>query len=146
MCTKQDKEVKERIRYVLDNEDIKLARIGNTEGERTMMSRQINGEETKVPYITIWKILNAVPHLSADWLVMGEGSMYKADHTAPRIYNTKNEVNGSKAGGDINVGTQTIPYPVKALLDEKDARIAELEKMNTTLQNVVNAFTAGIKK
>ena len=64
MCTKQDKELKDRIKYVLEHENIKLARIANTEGERTMMSRQINGAETVVPYMTIYKILNAAHHIS----------------------------------------------------------------------------------
>ena len=144
MCTKQDKEVKERIRYVLDHEDIKLARIGNTEGERTMMSRQINGEETKVPYITIWKILNAVPHISAEWLVMGTGSMYSADHTAPRIYTQHNEVKGNNAGGDINVGPDTIV--TKKTVDALQARVEELERDKRTLQAVVDAMTAGIRR
>ena len=144
MCTKQDKEVKERIRFILDHEDIKLARIGNTEGERTMMSRQINGEETKVPYITIWKILNAVPHISAEWLVMGTGSMYSADHTAPRIYTQHNEVKGNSAGGDINVGPDTIV--TKKTVDALQARVEELERDKKYLQLVIDSMTAGTQR
>ena len=146
MVSNEEKLLKERIRHLLTYKRLSIAKLAENETMRVRLGRQINGPDTSVPYTTLHMLLYMFPDISADWLVMGEGSMYKADHTAPRIYNTKNEVNGSKAGGDINVGTQTIPYPVKALLDEKDARIAELEKMNTTLQNVVNAFTAGIKK
>ena len=144
MCTKQDKEVKERIRFLLDHKDIKLAHIGNTEGERTMMSRQINGEETKVPYITIWKILNAVPHISAEWLVMGTGSMYSADHTATRIYTQHNEVKGNSAGGDINVGPDTIV--TKTTVDALESRIAELENDKRYLQMTIDAMTAGARR
>ena len=144
MCTKQDKDLKERIRFVLNHEDVKLARIGNTEGERTMMSRQINGEETKVPYITIWKILNAVPHISSEWLVMGTGSMYSADHTAPRIYTQHNEVKGNNAGGDINVGPDTIV--TKKTVDALQARVEELERDKKYLQLVIDSMTAGTQR
>ena len=146
MITNEEKMLKERLRHLLADKKTSIRTIADTDSERVMLNRQINGEETIVPYRTLYKILYMFPDVSADWLLMGEGSMFKADHVAPHIYNTKNEVNGSKAGGDINVGNQTIPYPVKALLDEKDARIAELEKINNTLQAVVNAFTAGLKK
>ena len=144
MCTKQDKELKERIRFVLDHENIKLAHIGDTEGERTMMSRQINGEETKVPYITIWKILNAAPRISAEWLLMGVGSMYSADHIAPRVYTQHNEVKGNSAGGDINVGPDTIV--TKKTVDALESRIAELENDKRYLQMTIDAMTAGARR
>ena len=146
MITDEEKMLKERLRHLLADRKTSIRTIADTDSERVMLNRQINGEETIVPYRTLYKILYMFPDVSADWLIMGEGGMLKAEHTAPRIYNTKNEVNGSKAGGDINVGSTTIPYPVRALIDEKDARIAELEKINSTLQNVVNAFTAGLQK
>ena len=146
MITDEEKMLKERLRHLLADRKTSIRTIADTDSERVMLNRQINGEETIVPYRTLYKILYMFPDVSADWLIMGEGGMLKAEHVAPHIHNIKNEVNGSKAGGDINVGNSTIPYPVRALLDEKDARIAELERINNTLQNVVNAFTAGIKK
>ena len=66
--------------------------------------------------------------------------MRKAEHTATSIYN-HNEVNDSTAFGSINVGTSTIPYSVQALLDEKDKRIAELEKDKAQLQGILSFFT-----
>ena len=140
MCTKQDKELKDRIKYVLNNEGVKLARIANTEGERTMMSRQINGEETKVPYITIYKILQAVPKLSADWLVMGEGAMYKSDHTATRVYTTHNELhNGSHNEGTVNVGANSTV--TSKTVEELQARIAELESDKKNMQLLIDSIT-----
>lgn len=144
MCTEQDKELKDRIKYVLNNEGVKLARIANTEGERTMMSRQINGTETVVPYMTIYKILNAVPHISADWLVMGEGSMYKADHVAPHIYTQHNEVKGNSAGGDINVGSDTIVS--KKTVERLETRVAELEQDKKNMQTLIDALTVKPRK
>ena len=144
MCTKQDKELKDRIKYVLEHENIKLARIANTEGERTMMSRQINGEETKVPYITIWKILNAAPRISAEWLLMGVGSMYSADHIAPRVYTQHNEVHDNSAGGDINVGPDTIV--TKKTVERLETRVAELEQDKKNMQTLIDALTVKPRK
>ena len=144
MCTQQDKDLKDRIKHVLDHEGIKLARIANTEGERTMMSRHINGAETIVPFMTIYKILNAVPHISADWLVMGEGSMYKADHVAPHIYTQHNEVKGNSAGGDINVGPDTIV--TKKTVEALQARVAELEQDKRNMQTLIEALTVKPRK
>lgn len=145
MISNDEKMLKERLRFIFGVKKIKIADLTETKSEAVMLSRQLGENDATVPYRTLHKVLYSYPDVDANWLMLGEGSWQKTVDR-PQIFNTKNEVNGSKAGGDINVGTQTIPYPVKALLDEKDARIAELEKMNTTLQNVVNAFTAGIKK
>ena len=144
MCTEQDKNLKDRIKYVLEHEGVKLARIANTEGERTMMSRQINGAETIVPYITIWKILNAVQHISADWLVMGEGSMYKADHVAPHVYTQHNEVKGNTAGGDINVGPDTVV--TRKTVEKLETRVAELEQDKKNMQTLIDALTVKQRK
>lgn len=145
MISNDEKMLKERLRFIFGVKKIKIADLTETKSEAVMLSRQLGENDATVPYRTLHRVLYSYPDVDANWLMLGEGSWQKTVDR-PQIFNTKNEVNGSKAGGDINVGTQTIPYPVKALLDEKDARIAELEKMNTTLQNVVNAFTAGIKK
>ena len=144
MCTKQDKELKDRIKYVLEHENIKLARIANTEGERTMMSRQINGAETVVSYMTIYKILNAAHHISADWIITGEGSMYKADHIAPRVYTQHNEVHDNSAGGDINVGPDTIV--TKKTVERLETRVAELEQDKKNMQTLIDALTVKPRK
>ncbi len=67
--------------------------------------------------------------------------MRKEEHAAPSIYN-HNEVNDSTAGGSIFVVSSTIPYSVQALLDEKDKRIAELEKDKAQLQGILSIFTS----
>lgn len=144
MCTEQDKDLKERIKYVLEHEGVKLAHIANTEGERTMMSRQINGAETIVPYMTIYKLLNAIPRLSADWLVMGVGSMYKADCLAPHVYTQHNEVKGNTAGGDINVGPDTVV--TKKTVEELQARVAELETDKRNMQLLIDAMNVRPRK
>lgn len=132
--------LKERIRHLLTFKRETVADLADTETLRVRYRRQINGEAS-VPVTTLMLILERYHDISADWLLMGEGSMRKADHIAPHIYNTHNEANGSSAGGSIFVGSSTIPYPVQALLDEKDKRIAELEADKKQLQGILTIFT-----
>jgi hypothetical protein len=144
MVSEDEKMLKERMRHILHMMRWPLTKFAANETQRARLGRQINGDAA-VPYSTIVMFLNSFHNISADWLIMGEGGMYKADHTAPRIYNTKNEVNNSTAGGSINVGTTTIPVSVQALLDEKDKRIKELEQDKQLLQGLLSAFTKTTK-
>lgn len=144
MVSKDEEMLKERMRHLLHMMRWPLTKFAENETQRARLGRQINGEAA-VPYSTIVMFLTAFHEISADWLIMGEGSMYKADHVAPRVYNTKNEVNNSTAGGSINVGTTTIPVSVQALLDEKERRIKELEKDKQLLQGILSAFTKTTK-
>lgn len=143
MVSEDEKMLKERMRHILHMMRWPLTKFAENETQRARLGRQINGDAA-VPYSTIVMFLTAFHNISADWLIMGEGGMYKADHVAPRVYN-HNEVRDSSAGGSINVGTSTIPYPVQALLDEKDKRIAELEKDKQLLQGLLSAFTKTTK-
>ena len=144
MVTDEQKMLKLRIRHLLDTMKTSIRTISDTESDRVMLGRQINGEDTIVSYQTIYKLLNMFPSVSADWLVMGEGSMWKADHVAPHVYTQHNEVKGNSAGGDINVGPDTIV--TKKTVDELSAKIKELEKDKQFLQGVLSAFSVGAKK
>ena len=132
--------LKERIRHMLHNRGVTIASISDTPTLQARYGRQINGE-AQVPFTTLHMLLYMFPDVDANWLILGEGKMQKtADR--PHIHNTKNEVNGSSAGGSIYVGTSTIPYPVQALLEEKDKRIAELESDKKQLQGLLSVLTS----
>ena len=128
--------LKERIKHLLVYKKMTLSDLAKDEVLYKRLRRQIN-DEAMVPYSTIYMLLHMFPDISADWLVMGEGSMNKADHLDLRVYN---EVHNSTAGGSINVGA-TIQMPVQQIIDERDKRIAELEKDKQLLQGVITAFT-----
>jgi hypothetical protein len=135
----EEKMLKERIRHLLTSKRASVASLADNENERVRLRHQIN-DDALVQYSTLYKLLYMFHDIDANWLILGEGQMQKtADH--PRIYN-HNEANGSSAGGSIYVGTSTIPYPVQALLEEKDKRIAELEKDKTQLQGLLSVFTS----
>ena len=130
--------LKDRIRNLLRFKKKTITDFAPTDTLRARFGRQINGEAS-VPFTTIYKLLYEFHDIDANWLILGEGQMTKTTDR-PNIYN-HNEVNGSRAGGSINVGSSTIPYPVQALLDEKDKRIAELEKDKMQLQGLLSVFT-----
>ena len=144
MVTEEEKLLKQRIRHLLDEKKTSIRTLADTESERVMLGRQINGDDTIVSYRTIQKLLYMFHDIDANWLVMGEGSMYKTDHLAPRVYTQHNEVKGNNAGGDINVGPDTIV--TKKTVDTLQARVAELENDKKYLQLVIDSMTDGIQR
>lgn len=131
--------LKERIRHMLTNKRMTIAKLSDNDTMRVRLGRQINGPDTSVPFSTLYMLLYMFPDIDANWLILGEGQMQKTVDR-PQIFN-HNEVNQSSAGGSINVGTSSIPVPVQMLLEEKDKRIAELEKDKTQLQGLLSVFT-----
>lgn len=145
MVSNEEKLLKERIRMLLAKNGLTILDLAD--GDEVVAKRyrnQINGDAL-VPYSTLYKLLYMFHDISADWLVMGEGAISKADCAAPRIYNTRNEVHDSKAGGSIHVGSSTIPHHVQALLDEKDKRIKELESDKQLLKGLLASFSKTAK-
>ncbi len=139
----EEKMLKERIRHLLTSKRASVASLADNENERVRLRHQIN-DDALVQYSTLYKLLYMFHDIDANWLILGEGQMTK-NSARPNIIN-HNEVNGSKAGGSINVGTSAIPVPVQMLLDEKDKRIEELEKNNATLRMVLDSFGSGTRK
>lgn len=140
----EEKMCKERIRALLGHKHMAIANLTDNENERVRLRHQIN-DNALIQFSTLFKLLYMFHDIDANWLILGEGQMQKtADR--PHIHNTKNEVSGSSAGGSIYVGTSTIPYPVQALLDEKDKRIADLEEDKRRLTTIIDAMTSGARR
>ena len=93
--------LKDRIRHLLHIKKCTISSLAENETERVRISRQINGD-ANVTIDTIRLILFSFPAVSADWLILGEGTIHKAT-TAPTVYNN-NSVNNSTAGGNITTG------------------------------------------
>lgn len=94
--------LKDRIRHLLHIKKCTISSFAENETERVRISRQINGD-ANVTIDTIRLILFSFPAVSADWLILGEGTIHKAT-TAPTVYNN-NSVNNSTAGGNITTGS-----------------------------------------
>ena len=137
-----EKAIKERIRYTLATKKKSITSIAEDDSERIALGRQINKDETAISVRTVYKLLYALHDVDANWLILGEGSMHKTVDR-PQIFNQQHYEmqNGDNNSGNMNVGDAVIPYPVQALLDEKDKRIAELEKDKTQLQGLLSVLT-----
>ena len=70
--------------------------------------------------------------------------MYKADCLAPHVYTQHNEVKGNTAGGDINVGPDTVV--TKKTVEELQARVAELETDKRNMQLLIDAMNVRPRK
>ena len=143
MISNEEKMLKERLRHVFNHFDIKIAEIAPTKSLQVMLGKQLRENDTTVPFRTLYAVLYAYPAIDANWLLLGEGTMLKTGNLAvPHIHNNiTNAVNNSEAAGDINVGSNAIPSSIQALIDEKDARIAELQRDKQTLRAVIDALT-----
>lgn len=147
MIANVEKELKERLRTLQSLKDIKFSDLAESKSERVMIGRQFGDNDTTVPFRTLYKILYAYHDVSAEWLMLGEGSWQKTKD-CPKIFNQQHYEmqNGQNNNGTINFGDSVITYPVQALLDEKDKRIAELERDKKYLQLVIDSMTAGIQR
>ena len=143
MISNEEKMLKERLRHVFKHFDIKIAEIAPTKSLQVMLGKQLRENDTTVPFRTLYAVLYAYPAIDANWLLLGEGTMLKTGNLAsPHIHNNiTNAVNNSEAAGDINVGSNTIPSSIQALIHEKDARIAELQRDKQTLRAIIDALT-----
>ena len=149
MVSNEEKMLKERIKHLLVYKKMTISDLTRDEILYKRLRRQIN-DEALVSYSTIYMLLYMFPDISADWLVMGEGSMRKADCLAPKVYN-HNQVTNSTAGGDINIGVRTISVPqsideiqvkdMQATIATQQQRISELENDKQLLQGLLSAFT-----
>lgn len=152
MISQEEKDAKERLSTIVKNKGFKFTDLSDTKSGQVMVARQLDPtKETPVPYRTIHKILHMAHEYSADWVILGEGSMYKADHVAPHIYTQHNEVKGNTAGGDINVGPDTVVTKktvdtMQARIDELVARITELETDKRNMQLLIDSLTVKPRK
>lgn len=143
MISNEEKMLKERLRHVFQHFDIKITEIAPTKSLQVMLGKQLRDNNTTVPFRTLYAVLYAYPAIDANWLLLGEGTMLKTGNlSSPHIHNNiTNAVNNSEAAGDINVGSNTIPSSIQALIDEKDARIAELQRDKQSLRDVISLLT-----
>ena len=140
--SKEELAAKERMQTILRTRNISLADFADhNETDRVRYTHHISGSG-KVPFDTLYKFLYENHDVSAEWIILGEGPMIRTT-VHPQIFNNQRYEmqNGDNNSGNMNVGDAVIPYPVQALLDEKDKRIAELEKDKTQLQGLLAVFT-----
>ncbi len=121
-----------RIKSLLDYLQINENAFSNIIGisQRTL-NYYINGKR-KPSFELIEKILNAYPDLSAEWLLRGEGDMYR---TSNMDYEKSESYNEELLKNFVD---QT-----STLLSNRDERIRELEIENAALKSGISVKNVG---
>lgn len=125
MVSNEEKLLKERILEVLKSKKHSITSMALSDSDRVMLGRQIKGDNTIVPFRTLHRLLDMFPDISAEWLLMGEGPMYKSE---------SNETNTGLDRVEDTVANQEI-------IDQLQARVAELEKDKHNMQMLIDAIT-----
>ena len=154
MVSNDEKMLKERIRHLLSYKRASVSDLTDNVTLQVRYRRQINGDAA-VPFSTLYKILYMYHDISADWLILGEGSMQKADHVAPHIHhnNYNNQLApGATQTGPVAIGHDTVNVIREREIEERDQLIAQLKQQVAELkrdkelnQNIIEAFIAGKK-
>lgn len=141
--------IRDRIQKVLkDHNDASIYSLAKTSNERTNMQRQINGDVT-VSVSTIQRVLEAFPETSALWLLTGEGLQERTRivtppqqrqdiHLATGARAAISQSGSARIEPDEPIGQESLTE----LLNEKDARITELERDIATLKDTIRILSA----
>lgn len=155
MLSNEEILIKDRVAHLLRVMKVNITDLADSESERVNMGRQINGAGA-VSTKTLIKILYALQSIDANWLLMGEGSMYKDEHVGSRIYTTTNNNNVAENAhqyGPVNIGRDSVQVIRNREIDAREQKIAELTKRveelehdKAFLQTLLSSFQKSTKK
>lgn len=97
------------------------------------LSDALRGAEPR--FSTLEAILKAYPKLSAEWLMRGEGEMYRDGSQSPRVSVVSENRTGN---GDIVSHTTAIKSDDSALVELLRAQLAQKDEQIRQLLNVLN--------
>lgn len=140
MATKD--EVKERIQSALYEKRCSVSKLAGVHGSAIQVkaNRQINGD-TALTSDVIRLFLSTFPDVSAEWLLRGEGEMYRSGSKDIVINNTNSHHNISGSGTLTQNNNSGDTELLKKVIADKDAQIAELKKDKELLGNLLQALT-----
>ena len=126
--------LRNRIKAVLQNYNYTCYKLSADEIERQRITGQINGTRN-ITAETIGRVLETFPDISAEWLLRGEGNMYKSE-------NAQQVLNQSGVGNSANqISNTDNTQIIRILLAEKDERIKELKERINELKSYVDYLT-----
>ena len=89
--------VKQRIKEILSCFNVSQNKFANGDSAfQKRLSRQLNGGAS-IDFQTIASVLERFPEVSAEWLLRGEGTMLKSQHTVTYDINNEDECLGRAA-------------------------------------------------
>ena len=82
----------QRIRKVAESKGLSVTALSKMLGiVQQTLNRQISGDGA-MPLSTIDKFLSCFPEISAEWLLLGEGTMMKGANYIPKSFDAKIEI------------------------------------------------------
>ena len=131
--TYEQNAVKQRLRLILKEKHMPLASIGaESDSLKVTLSRQVNGD-TAVSFSVIALFLDKFPDVSAEWLLRGEGDMFK--HTKHATIQTQN----GGIGNTQNMNTFTEPIDIlRTEIAAKNEQIKVKDEQIARLLDLLN--------
>lgn len=125
--------MKDRIRQIMENENMNPARFADSLNiGRAVISHILNGRNNPSLEV-ITRILTEMPHISADWLISGKGSMYKDE--IPK-YSIEEKTDLQNFPGDLF--SQSYTEPDNEPEKNEYENLEELKPEQNTANNIVN--------
>lgn len=126
--------VKERIRELLSIKEVSITALSKViQVPQSTLNRQIN-TDAPMTINNILLILNAFEDISSEWLLLGQGPMYKSENTTQAPSQEEENISGKAA---LNVLIKTIEYyqkEIERLVENIDELTRENEIMKTELE------------
>ena len=120
----EENSLRVRIQSVLDAHKYTVYKLSTNESERSKLTNQIKGTTT-ISAMTVEKILNTFPDVSAEWLLRGVGEMLRS--------NSQSIVANGSA---VNTGTMSGNASLNAT-PERDCLITLYQQQNEDLRKQV---------
>ncbi len=135
--------IRQRVKEIISsNKNVSLTSLGGSDSVKMQLSRQINGTTT-ITVGTILLILEKFPQVSAEWLLRGEGSMYRQENEPLTL------PNGGSAHGDGAMNHSNSDEIIRKFIDEIAAQRqitqSVIEHNGTLLQMLSTSGAGGAK-
>jgi len=119
--------MKDRIQQIMAKEGIQPTRFAEMVGvQRSSISHILSGRN-KPSFDMIQGILKSFPKISADWLLLGKGEMYRTPVQGSLFTETANRVAENKFSDNIEVETSLPPIKPEKKSEAPENRVNENE-------------------
>lgn len=97
--------IKERFLTIIKFNGLTINGLANqNKATQKRVSNQIKGD-AEITLSTLMLLLDRFPELSADWLLRGEGDMYRNSGNQSIIMENKGIVGNNNSGNSVNIGS-----------------------------------------
>ena len=128
--------LRERIQMVLNAHKYSVYKLSTNESERSKLTNQIKGKTT-ISAMTVKRILNTFPDVSAEWLLRGAGEMIKQQSQS--IVANGSAVNNGTMTGHASLTANPEYNEIIALYQQQNDDLRkQVEFLQAMLKSVTN--------